>query len=77
MSSGGSRRPTGFAYQTRSNGEVLITHHGKPAVILRGHQAQRFLARLGMVDGQESMARLTGHYKHGNEGTAQEHPRNR
>jgi len=77
VSPGGSRRPTGFACQTRSNGEVLITHHGKPAAILRGHEAQRFLARLGMVDGQESMARLTGHYKHGNEGTAQAHPRNR
>lgn len=69
--------PTGFAYQERSNGEVLITHHGKPAVVLRGHRAQRFLAELGMVDGQASMARLTGQYKHGNEGMAHKHPRHR
>lgn len=77
MSPSGSRAPSGFAYQQRSNGEVLITHHGKPATVLRGNKAKRFLAGLGTTDAQQSMARLTGQYEHGNERSALMHPRNR
>jgi len=38
--------------------------------------AARFLIDVDSGDPQELMARLTGHYKHGNERTAKNHPRN-
>lgn len=61
------RSPSGFAYTTRKNGEVVITHHGRQAVVLRGDAARRFLTRLAEGDAQEVMARATGNYKRGNE----------
>lgn len=69
--------PSGFAYRARSDGEILITHRGVVATVLRGVRAQRFLADLATKDPQLLMARVTGSYRHGNEGTAREHPRNR
>ncbi|HEU4320271.1 MAG TPA: hypothetical protein VFS66_09335 [Acidimicrobiia bacterium] len=59
--------PSGFAYTTRKNGEVVITHHGRDAAVLRGEAARRFLARVTDGDEQEIMARATGNYKRGNE----------
>ena len=35
--------PEGFDYETRG-GEVVITHHGRRATVLRGSAAARFLA---------------------------------
>lgn len=61
--------PSGFAYSTRKNGEVVITHHGRVAAILRDARAARFLARIESSDDQEVMARVTGNYKRGNERT--------
>lgn len=77
-------RPTGFSYRVRGGGsdaEVAIDHHGRPAAMLRGRRAAEFLDTVS-DDGdepadQELMARLTGNYRHGNERTAREHPRNR
>lgn len=72
--------PTGFAYQQRGNGEVIITHRGRPATTLRGDDAEAFLAELAGgsdEDAQELMARVTGNYRRGNERTAKQHPRNR
>lgn len=60
--------PTGFAYTTRKNGEVVITHHGQVAAVLRGARAAKFLAQVESRDDQEVMARVTGNYKRGNEG---------
>jgi hypothetical protein len=57
--------PTGFAYSTRKGGEVVITHHGRQAAILRGERATRFLTQAEQRDPQELMARLTGNYKRG------------
>jgi antitoxin (DNA-binding transcriptional repressor) of toxin-antitoxin stability system len=81
------RPPTGFSYQVRAGGEVQISHHGRPATVLRGNQAQDFLADVERVnaqgedaqgeDAQLLMARVTGQYRHGNERTARNHPRNR
>jgi hypothetical protein len=68
--------PSGFEYR-RVGDEVVISHHGRRATTLRGAIAVRFLTDVEDGDPQELMARLTGNYKHGNERTAREHPRNR
>jgi hypothetical protein len=59
--------PTGFAYTTRKNGEIVITHHGRQAVVLRGRLAGKFLDQVEKKDPQEVMARFTGNYRRGNE----------
>jgi hypothetical protein len=66
----------GFAYETRADGTVAITHHGHRATILRGGRAARFLAEVTDGDPQLVMARWTGNYKRGNERAAKRHPRN-
>lgn len=58
------------------DGAVVIRHHGRRATTLRGSAAGRFLADAERGDPQELMARVTGNYKHGNERTARNHPRN-
>jgi hypothetical protein len=72
-----SNAPEGFTYRVRKNGEVEVLHHGRSAAVLRGAAAARFLVDVENDDPQELMARLTGNYKHGNERTAKQHPRNR
>jgi hypothetical protein len=70
----------GFAYRTRKGGEVQVLHRGRLAATLRGAQALDFLCEVqagSEADAQQLMARITGNYKHGNEGTAAGHPRNR
>lgn len=67
---------SGFDYCV-VGGDVRISHHGRPAATLRGPAADQFLLEVKNVDPQELMARLTGNYKHGNERTARNHPRNR
>jgi hypothetical protein len=69
--------PEGFTYRIRKNGDVEMLHHGRPAGVLRGAKAARFLADVDNEDPQELMARLTGNYRHGNERAAKNHPRNR
>ena len=69
--------PNGFTYQVRRDGEVVITHHGKRATVLRGSRAIEFVTEAESGDEQEVMARWTGNYKRGNERTARQHPRNR
>lgn len=69
--------PEGFTFRQRKNGDIEMLHHGRPAGLLRGPAAARFLADVENEDPQELMARLTGNYKHGNERTAKNHPRNR
>lgn len=70
-----SAAPEGFAYVARG-AEVRISHRGRLATTLRGPAADRFLAEVEDDDPQELMARVTGNYKHGNERTAKQHPRN-
>ena len=72
--------PSGFAHVVRRDGSVVITHRGAHATTLRGARAAEFLAEVegaGDSAAQESMARWTGNYKHGNERAARQHPRNR
>ncbi|HSM43454.1 MAG TPA: hypothetical protein VK969_00400 [Acidimicrobiia bacterium] len=59
--------PIGFDYSVRKNGEVVISHHGRQATVLRGSRAAKFLADVGRRDPQQVMARVTGNYKRGNE----------
>ncbi|GLY31540.1 hypothetical protein [Kineosporia sp. NBRC 101731] len=72
-----SGAPEGFTHRIRKNGDVEVLHHGRSAAVLRGTAVARFLTDVDSDDPQELMARITGNYKHGNERTAQQHPRNR
>ncbi len=70
----------GFTWRANKKREVTILHYGRTAAVLRGCVALEFLAdteSLPPADLQQLMARLTGNYKHGNERTARNHPRNR
>lgn len=70
----------GFTWQRMKNGEVRVMHHGRLASTLRGRDADEFLSEAEGGDDaslQQTMARLTGNYKRGNERTAASHPRNR
>ena len=68
--------PTGFRFETRGE-DVVITHHGRRATVLRGARAADFLSEVNQGDPQLLMARVTGNYRHGNERMARQHPRNR
>jgi hypothetical protein len=75
----GPAGPTAFAFRRMKNGDVQVTHHGRPASTLRGRDAVAFLAEMGGADAesqQHAMARLTGNYKRGNERKAGAHARN-
>lgn len=74
-------RASGFDWSTRGE-DVVITHHGRAATVLRGRRAADFLDEVEGVPlagsgPQELMARLTGNYRRGNERTARNHPGNR
>lgn len=69
--------PSGFEYEVRRGGDVVIKHNGRTAITLRAGAAAKFLAEVEDGDEQELMARMTGNYKRGNERTAKQHPRNR
>ncbi|MFC4161291.1 hypothetical protein [Chitinimonas lacunae] len=68
----------GYCYRTTRAGEVHISHHGRPAAILRGEAARRFLERVDedKANTQLLMARITGNFRRGNESRAARHPRN-
>ena len=74
---GGVSGPEGFEWQRRSNGDVVVFHHGRHATTLRGRRAQEFIDDVESGDDQELMARVTGNYKRGNERHARQHPRHR
>jgi hypothetical protein len=68
--------PEGFVHQEQRNGDVVISHHGRRATVLRGPRAAEFLDEVQRGDPQQVMARWTGNYKRGNERAARRHPRN-
>ena len=72
----GNARAEGFDYAIRG-GDVVISHRGARAVVLRGGAAARFLADVERDDPQLVMAKATGNFKRGNEHLARSHPRNR
>ncbi len=64
-----SREP--FSFHETKDGKVFIYWRGKPASILKGLKAGRFLQQIDNLDPSEAqllMARLTGNFKRGNEG---------
>lgn len=68
--------PDGFSYETVGQ-QVVVSHHGRQAAVLRGWEALRFLADVQAGDARELMARLTGDYRRGDEREARQHPRDR
>lgn len=71
------KRPDGFTYEVLGSGDVVVSHHRRPATTLRGGRAARFLVDVERGNAQELMARVTGNYEHGNERLGKDHPRNR
>ena len=70
----------GFTFRRRQAGVVEVLQRGRIASTLRASDAIDFLAEVESLDdagAQQLMARVTGHYKRGNERTARDHPRNR
>jgi hypothetical protein len=59
--------PEGFSWTQRRSGDVVISHRGTIAAVLRGARAQRFVVAVEAENEQALMARLTGNYKRGNE----------
>ncbi len=55
-------RPSGFEWVVRGK-EVVISHHGREAAVLRGDKAIKFVQDAESGDEQLLMARLTGNYK--------------
>ena len=59
-----------FACRTTKDGKVFIHWHGSLVTTLRGKAAQKFLNSMAATDPAQAqllMARVTGHFKHGNE----------
>jgi hypothetical protein len=59
-----------FSFRTTKDGKVFIQWNGKQVLILKGAAAEKFLAAVTDIDTQQAqlvMARVTGHFKHGNE----------
>ena len=62
-----SNQPSGFTYVVRKTGDIVVSHHGRQATVLRGTTAEKFMRDIERRDPQEVMARVTGNYKRGNE----------
>jgi hypothetical protein len=59
-----------FTYRITKDGKVFIYWHGRQIMILKGESAKKFIASIEQADSQQAqllMARVTGHFKHGNE----------
>jgi predicted ABC-type ATPase len=58
-----------FSYRV-SKDKVFLFWQGKQVMILKGEQARKFLSKIANLDGKAAqlvMAKITGHFKHGNE----------
>ncbi|MBK8782563.1 MAG: hypothetical protein IPO22_12325 [Anaerolineales bacterium] len=59
-----------FTFRETKDGRVLIYWHGKQVTVLKGKFASKFLKDISSADSIQAqlvMARVTGHFKHGNE----------
>lgn len=59
-----------FTYRTTKDGKVFIHWLGKLVTTLRGKATEKFLKSMADEDPTQAqllMARVTGHFKHGNE----------
>ena len=71
---GGDDRPE-FSYRSSKDGKVFISWYGAPIMTLKGTRAGKLLARLTNADPgaqQLALAKVTGHFKHGNERRGEE-----
>lgn len=61
-----------FTYRVTKDKKVFISWYGKQVTILSGSKAEAFLTDIADADGKDAqlvMAKVTGHFKHGNERT--------
>ena len=68
-----------FGYRALKKGLVQITYNGKVVFTLNGQNSSRFLAKLSAADSQSAqltMAKVTGHFKHGSERVSNNRSRN-
>lgn len=68
-----------FSYRAAKSGIVQISYNGKIVTTLRGRNASQFLAKVSSADSQSAqltMAKVTGHFKHGSERVSKDHIRN-
>lgn len=59
-----------FTFRAIKDGKVFIYWHGKQIMILKGKAADKFtesISKMNPAEAQLLMARVTGHFKHGNE----------
>ena len=59
-----------FTFRETKDEKVLIYWHGKQVTILKGQAASKFLRDISSTDSMQAqlvMAKVTGHFKHGNE----------
>lgn len=59
-----------FSYQITNNNKILIFRNNKRIKIVKGKWCDNFIASLHSLseeDIQLKLAKITGHYKHGNE----------
>ena len=59
-----------FDFKVTKDKKVFISWHGKQVTILSGKKAEKFISDIEKAEGKETqlvMARVTGHFKHGNE----------
>jgi len=64
-----------FSHRKYKNGKVSISFNGKEITILGSKTARKFLAQIenaNDIDAQMAMAKITGHFKHGNEREAKQ-----
>ena len=69
----------GFTFRTFKSGDVEVSRRGRVVTLLLGDSARTTLARLASLSpaGQQRLlARVTGHYRQGNERGAMGHHRN-
>lgn len=62
-----------FTFRETKGGKVFIYWHGKQITILKGETAGKFIGNISKINPDEAqllMARVTGHFKHGNEHNA-------
>lgn len=70
----------GFSYRAYKSGDLEISRAGRVVTVLRGGAARAALAKLdaqSFHQQQQFLARVTGHYRQGNERAASRHVRNR
>jgi hypothetical protein len=59
-----------FTFRATKDGKVFIHWQGRQIMILKGGTAEKFMGAIASADAQQAqllMAKVTGHFKHGNE----------